>query len=255
VTDALRQGLESYRQSFSVEDKVPVAGHFRLRFDDAPADLIARLAYWEVKASLDRPGCTHGDQGFLLHRDVYAAVGPFFEDWNIFEDTFFAEDLRSRGRWILLPPILFTSARRFASEGLSARQTLNALLMNFREIGWSSYFQSAAAIYRQQSVTDQLLLKPFLIAIRQQLNALSLNSRLKLWYRTGRYVRNNAWQLLLARRVKKGDWSVATPVRQVETALWSFDRGFDLLSRHPVGYVLTALLTWLWFQRLCRRED
>jgi glycosyltransferase involved in cell wall biosynthesis len=46
-----------------------LAGHFALRFDDPGEGTGNGLYFYEVKASLGRPWCIHGDQGLLLPRD------------------------------------------------------------------------------------------------------------------------------------------------------------------------------------------
>src|ERR1700674_5517741 len=85
-------------------------------------------------ASTGRHGrreCTHGDQGFLLRRGFFNAVGPFEESLPMLAETRFAEAVRNRGEWLLLPAEIQTSARRFEIEGLRERQTLNAIITNF----------------------------------------------------------------------------------------------------------------------------
>jgi len=231
-----------------------IAGHFRLLFGDAPPDLREKLLYWEIKARLDRPGCTHGDQGMLMAAAVFDALGGFPEDWPLFEDTRLAERLRQRGRWLLLDAEIETSARRFAREGLRQRQLLNALLMNFRALGMIEFLTATGPIYRQQAETGELRLAPFLRRFQSMIAERPVHKRLRLWYRTGRYVRGNAWQLLLARRVRSGRWILETSPAEIERQLRWFDRCFNLLTDNPVGHALAGLLTWIWFQLQLRRE-
>ncbi|TYO99521.1 rSAM/selenodomain-associated transferase 2 [Geothermobacter ehrlichii] len=250
--DALRRACDVYCAARAASPW-PVGGHFRLRFTDAPAEFLVRMRYWEIKAGLDRPGCTHGDQGFLLDRAVFARFGPFDTDLPVFEDTRFAERLRRQGRWLLLPVPLLTSARRFVSEGLSERQTLNALLMACHAIGWHDFFALAGDVYRQQAATDRLRLGPYVELIRHRFAAMPRRQRWRLWYRTGRFVRANAWQLLLAWNVRRGRWTRATAVDAIESALRRFDRVFDVLTDHGAGHLLAALATRIWLARVGAR--
>lgn len=231
-----------------------VAGHFRLVFGDAAPEILAHMSYWEIKARLNRRGCTHGDQGMLMERQVFEELGRFPFDLPLFEDTILADSLRAKGQWLLLPAEIETSARRFASEGLRERQLLNALLSNFKDIGWSEYFAAAGPIYRQQAHAGTLVLKPFLLQILSMLSEMPVSARFRLWVSTGRFVRSNAWQLLLALRVRSGHWTLETPTEDVERGLNFFDRWFDLLTSHRAGFALTGFLTWLWFRKQLRRE-
>jgi hypothetical protein len=70
-------------------------------------------------------------------------LGGFDETLELLEDNRFAEAVRKEGGWLLLPAEIVTSARRFETEGLAERQTLNALLMNFAAIGWDAFFRLA----------------------------------------------------------------------------------------------------------------
>ncbi len=249
---ALAAGIAALRD-YSADQLV--GGHFRLAFGEAPETMKKDLNYWEIKARLNREGCTHGDQGLVLSRRSFAATRGFPEDWPLFEDTRLAETVRRQGGWLLLPATLVTSARRFVSEGLEQRQILNALLMNFSAIGWVETFSEAGAIYRQQSETGVLPLGTFLLKFRAMLKSYPWARQLKIWYGTGRYVRSNAWQLLFALRVRRGTWTAATDHAQIESSLTCFDRQFDRISCNPLGFCLAAVLTWCWFRWQLLRES
>lgn len=241
----LRDALDRLRS----ETPDCLAGRFRLGFDLHGDELSPGFVYYEMKACLDRPGCIHGDQGFLLARQTFQVHGPFREDLPVMEDTYFADQLRSHGRWVLLDSTLKTSARRFQTEGLKTRQTLNALLMNFLATGWDDFLRSAPNIYRQQAVAGPLRLKPFLTEIRRQLNSLPLRRRAQLWLATGRYVRANAWQIVLHRALQDAYRTGRRPALPLLTVkLERFDRWFDRLTDHLPGHAVTAALVWVWFQ-------
>jgi rSAM/selenodomain-associated transferase 2 len=240
---ALRKALNYLQQAVSKN----LAGHFALKFRRSDAVPSAGYYYYEWKARLGRPETIHGDQGFLLHRDLFAQLGRFREDLSVMEDTDFAERLRKVGRWQLLPAELSTSARRFEVEGLWQRQLLGALIMCFRQIGWEQFFIAVPDIYRQQVKTEKLLLRPFFRLIRRMFADLNWRDRWRIWHRSGSYVRNHAWQLSFAvdarRAFRKG-----LPVGQGRPVVtqW-FEPIFDLLTDNFLGRFLATLLLYLWF--------
>jgi rSAM/selenodomain-associated transferase 2 len=225
-----------------------IAGHFALRFSLPAAGYGLGYFLTESKARLDLPGCTHGDQGFLLSRSFFQQVGPFDESLPLMEDTAFAEEIRRRGRWLLLPDEIVTSARRFEMEGLLERQLLNALLMNFAAIGWADFFRAAPEVYRSQDRTGRLQLEPFFALISDLLKELPRRQRWAIWYRTGGYVRGNAWQLLFAWQVRCAFRQGKGPEGVASGSLSSFRRSFDRLTDHPVGQLASMMLVWCWFQ-------
>jgi len=240
---ALRKGLDTLLDCGNEK----AAGHYALRFD-LPAEKRSFGYYFhECKARLDRPECTHGDQGFLLRNALFAELGPFDETLPLAEDTRLAEAIRRGGDWLLLPAEILTSARRFEAEGLAARQTLNALLMNFSAIGWEDFFRAAPAVYRRQDLADRLRLLPYFQLIRRLLCQLPWRQRLMLWYRTGAYVRPNAWQLAFYADARR-NFRYGLPAGEGKTPrLCWFDRWYGPLTDHPPGRLATAGLVWLWF--------
>lgn len=250
---ALSHGLKMLKRSIGNSSE-PVAGRFRLQFDTTDRDLLKKLYFWEWKARLNRPECIHGDQGFLLKNADFDVVGPFDESLRLAEDSAFAEKFRGVGHWILLPAEIFTSARRFAIEGVRERQILNALLMNFVAIGWYRYFEAATDIYRQQNRTTRLQLHPYLELIRSLLAEHGWRDRLRLWYRTGVYVRPNAWQIAFQFDVLRARRQHLPPGVSTTPCLNFHDQWFDRLTDNPVGHVVAACLTWLWFSLLARKE-
>ncbi len=226
---------------------VMVAGHFALRFRDQGNDYRRGYYYYESKARLDRRECTHGDQGFLMTRELFGKVGPFDEDFPLLEDTQLAEKIRCRGTWVLLPAEIFTSARRFEAEGLIERQVLNALIMNFDAIGWETFFRGMPGVYRSQDRTRRLQLLPFFDKIRELLKQSPLRQRVRLWYQTGCYVRPNAWQLAYAWDVRRNFRAHLAPGTGPTPTLTAFDRWYDRLTDHPPGRLTASALVWIWF--------
>jgi len=244
--DALRRALDAYTAELTPGE--PLAGHFRLCFQREEAPYSFGYYFWEWKARLDRPDCTHGDQGILVLRDHFDAIGPFDEDALIAQETLWAERLRRNGRWLLLPSEIKTSARRFESEGLAQRQTLNALLMNFAAIGWTDFFQQARGIYRQQRETSRLDLGAVLDLVDNLLQDLPLARRLRLWLDTGRYVRKHAWQIPFSLDARLAFWRGLAPGEGSTSWLSIHDRWFDRLTGNPAGEFGAAFLAWCWFR-------
>jgi hypothetical protein len=245
---ALRKGLDTLAAAIAGMGHDRLAGRFGLRFERRDGTPSPGYYHFECKARLDRPGCTHGDQGFLLPRRFFAAVGPFDEALPMLAETRLAEAVRSRGDWLLLPAEIRTSARRFESEGLRERQTLNAIIMNFAAAGWEPFFRELPRLYDSQATARRLDLRPFLRRTGELMAALPRRERLRLWYATGRYVRDNAWQLALLLDTRR-NFRRGIPAGAGNLPLLGFyDRFLDPLSDHPPGRLAAALLTWLWFR-------
>lgn len=251
---SLRTALDAFAEAVATGGSDRIAGHFRLRFDRSGPAPSLPYYFYEWKARLHRPGCTHGDQGFLTRQRFFAEIGPFDESYPILEDVRLAEIIASRGRWLLLPAEIVTSARRFETEGLRERQTLNALLMNFTAIGWDPFLAELPRLYRSQDRSGRLLLGPVLRLIADLLRTLPRRERLRLWRGTGRYVRANAWQIPLFLDVRH-HFRQGAPVGAGTTPRLNLhDRFFDRLTDNGAGHWATALLVWLWFRMSLLRE-
>ena len=87
------------------------AGWFRLAFDDrgVAAGIVAGWANWR-----SRLGLPYGDQGLLIHRSLYDAVGGY-PDEPLMEDVALARALRGRLR--ALDAVAVTSAAKYRSQG------------------------------------------------------------------------------------------------------------------------------------------
>lgn len=238
---AFKKGLEALGEAAAGDGGV--AGRFALQFDfDGDPPLPYR--FYGGKATLNRPGCTHGDQGFMMGRDFFYRVGPFDAGLPLMEDTFLAERIRKTGRWILFPAAIRTSPRRFLTEGLLPRQSLNAILMNLAANGELHLVHSLKKSYRSHDAASRLKLRPFLLPLKEEIARLPLGTRWRLWYRTGSYVRSNAWQIAFFLDLVTG----GTRPGSGGPFLRLHDRLLGRLIDHPAGNVGAALLTWLWFR-------
>ena len=249
---ALSKGISALREAGDSNGHGRTAGRFALRFDtDEGGD---RFGYFfcEEKARLTRPGCILGDQGFLLSRDFFAVVGPFDETLPVAEDVDFAERVRVCGNFLLFTPEIFTSPRRFETEGYHARQTLNALLMGLFFADQPRFLNALPDIYRAQDRSRPLKLLPFFRKIDGMIAMLPLRERLVFWYRIGSYVRSNAWQLACALDVRK-NYRQGRKAGDGEAPLLArYDRYLDRITDHPPGRFLTGVLVRIWFSLACR---
>jgi rSAM/selenodomain-associated transferase 2 len=244
---ALQAALECLRSHRLRQGETALAGHFPLRFDTPGGGTTCALYFYEVKAAIGRPGCINGDQGLLLARSFFQEVGPFREDLPIMEDVTLAEAIRAQGRWVLLPGEIVTSARRFQAEGLKARQTLNALMMNFLAIGWIDFFLRAPEIYRSQDQAGPLQLRPFFLLVKELLAELPRRRRWQLWLATGEYVRSQVWQIGLALDCRRAYQRGCRQVPERLPWLGFFDRRVEPLTDHALGRLVSALLVRFWF--------
>uniref|UniRef100_C6E0V7 Glycosyl transferase family 2 n=1 Tax=Geobacter sp. (strain M21) TaxID=443144 RepID=C6E0V7_GEOSM len=245
---ALRKAVDALEKARREDRRV--AGRFSLRFDfEGAAPLPYR--FYGAKATLDRPGCTHGDQGFMMGSDFFNELGAFQSALPLMEDTFLAERVREKGSWILFPARIATSSRRFLTEGLLPRQSLNAILMNLATLGHLSLIESLRESYRSHDAAKRLELRPILHPLNLKMAQLPRRERWRLWYRTGSYVRSNAWQIAFFLDVVTGGAGEGKGGRFLSL----HDRLLGRLIDNRAGNCAAALFTWFWFRttlRLCR---
>lgn len=79
-------------------------------------------------------GLVYGDQGLVVSRSLYAAVGGY-PDWPVMEDVGILRRLASRGRRVPLPATLISSDRRYAEEGGLRRWLRNVMVMTLFRLG------------------------------------------------------------------------------------------------------------------------
>lgn len=193
--DSLIKDPDLLSQALTASDPT-TAGHFALRFFDRPVGLLKYLVL-EEKTKLTRENTTNGDQGLLIHRDLFYAIGPYSTRWHFLEDQNINESLRKQGKLTLLPGEIYTSARRFQQEGFGVRYTVMTLLMTAWSCGLYSFIDDARDGYRQQSKTSKLSLLPFLLLFKQKHRQRPCMQRLSLLFSYGSYARRNVWQPLL----------------------------------------------------------
>jgi len=245
---ALRTALDLLDKQIAFRGDERIAGHFPIRFARRDTSASLGFYFYECKARLHRRECTHGDQGFMLRREFFAEAGPFDGSLPLLSETRFAETVRQKGEWLLFPAEIFTSARRFETEGLYERQLLNAIIMNFAAQGWEGFFREFPSIYAGHDRSKRIALPPFLLAISRLIAALPLRQRLFLWYATGVYVRSHAWQIPFFLDTRR-NFLRGVPAGKGKAPLLAFhDQYMKRLTDRLPGTLAAAALTWLWFR-------
>ena len=75
---------------------------------------------------------------------------------------------------------------------------------------------------------------------------------LAIWYRTGVYVRPNAWQLAFLSDTRR-NYSQHVPVDQITLSRLDFhDKWFDMLTDNVVGRTIAMVGTWIWYRMTVR---
>lgn len=203
ATDQLASALACLRTG-AAASKRDVAGHWPLRFLRSQPGHDHFFRQLEAKSASNRPGTVNGDQGLLIHRDFLQRLGGFDASLPYFEDQRLARKISAQGRWLLLPGVLKTSARRFETEGHGARLVLMALIVGAEAAGLDDWLSALPALYREQGAASQLDWQPFARALVAHIAALPASRRRAVWQRAGRLVSDNAWQLALALDLRTG---------------------------------------------------
>lgn len=226
------------------QGETPLAGHFRLRFIRSQERNNLAYRFAEEKTALNRVNTTNGDQGLLLSTDFFRRLGGFDESLPFLEDQRIAEKIRAQGRWLTLPGHLKTSARRFEAEGLHRRYILMSIMMGLHNIGETGFFRQAPGVYRTQQETGRLLLAPFFSLLwRMTLEEWGFTGTLRTFYRLGRYIRQNSWQLFFFCDVCLR----SQPGKGRYPFLRFHDRFFGPCTDFAVCNALVGAVSFLWF--------
>ncbi len=175
-----------------------LAGHFPIKFirrhHQHKHDLAYR--YMEEKTLTNRPDTINGDQGLLIFRSFFRDLGGFDESMHFLEDQKISHHIFQNGQWLLLPGFLYTSARRFETEGIKRLYMFMGMIMGLYKAEIDIFFKLAPQLYKEQKDSDVLLLTPFIkLTWTIQLRHLTLWESISGWYRIGKYIRSNSWQV------------------------------------------------------------
>lgn len=245
--DALRHAVDTCRAALDRRGDCRAMGYFGLRFRRADQQSSLAYSFYEAKTRLKLPFCTHGDQGMLIPAQFFSELGRFDDSFPGLAETLLAERARERGELVLLPSILSTSARRFEQEGLRERQTLNAIMAAFAAARFTPFFRRCRDIYPPHA-GNRLDLLPLLEQTKQLLGELPLRERLPLWLKIGRFVRDNAWQILFFLDIRR-DFLTGQPGGGFFPFFRSWRRYGSPLLDNPAGAIAGVVLTRLWLDR------
>lgn len=187
-------------------DDERVAGHFRLRFVRAQGGRGVFYRYLEAKTTTGRRYTINGDQGLMLHRAFFDALGGFDTRLPFLEDQRMAAAIRARGRWCLLEHPLATAARRFEIEGASARYLLMALIMAMHVAGVSVFFARAPRVYARQPQTGRLWLMPYFRLLRTLARECGPRETGRVAWRVAGLAVTQSWQIFFALDVCLEHW-------------------------------------------------
>ncbi|MGH8530964.1 MAG: glycosyltransferase [Nevskiales bacterium] len=241
--DTLAQALAALKHAQQNASQERIAGHFPLRFDRSdPAAHRFGYRYMEEKSALNRPYCQNGDQGLLLSSGYFRELGGFDESLPFFEDLRMAERIHATGRWITLPGVLHSSARRLEQEGWLARYRLMGLMVAAHGMSLQQFFQRAPQLYQQHNHSGRLLLSPYLRLFREIAHELGGRATWEHLLRLGHFSRRHWWQLFFLADVALRRW--LGPDRY--PTLKFYDRVIYPITANRLGDVITAVLAWLY---------
>lgn len=224
-----------------------IAGHFALNFLRSNDKNKKAYYYYEAKTRLNRIDCVNGDQGLWLSRQYFHELGMFDESMTYLEDIRLVNRVFAKGYLITLPGTLKTSARRFEMEGFTERQTLNAIISNFEYIGLRHFFAEAKSVYQVQTASSKITLTPYFKIAHQTLFSNGMFKGLLNWYKTGRYVSLNAWQLAFAVDCLRNRKSGLISGKGATYYLNFYDRWIKWLVNSWVGNMFASIITAIWF--------
>lgn len=250
--DALATAVSYYRQKSAMATGV-VAARFRLRFQRSSETPSAAYYYYEEKARLNRSDCIRGDQGFLISMDAFRQVGRFATSFHFLEDIRMADMIAKHGNWLLIPADIFTSARRFESEGLYERQALNAIIASCAELGWDRFFAELPSLYGIHHESKRLDLPRILQGINRLIAEQPVQWQQKFWQDTGRYVAANAWQLFFWLDVRR-NFNTSKDAENSNRWLCRYQRYAATFFHSKIAGYIAMFLTRLWFNRERRRS-
>jgi len=225
-------------------DSKRIAGHFCLRFMRTSTRNAMAYRYVEEKTAFNRVNTTNGDQGLLLPGEFFRQLGGFDESMPFLEDQRIAEKIRAQGKLITLPGYLKTSSRRFEAEGFHRRYILMSMMMGLHSVGSEDFFARAPGIYQVQQKTGTLFLSPFFGLLWKMMREdWGLRGTIRVFYRLGRYIRQNSWQMFYF-----FDVSLRSLLGSGRYPFLNFhDRIFAPWTNFKVFNALTGVLCFTWF--------
>jgi rSAM/selenodomain-associated transferase 2 len=109
----------------ALDDEDTAAGAFSFSLDEGT--LFLRFIAMTTNFRSRRLGIVFGDQGLFVRREIFHEAGGFPEQ-PLMEDCECVRRLRRRGRFVILPEAMVTSARRWRDVGPVRNSLLNVLI-------------------------------------------------------------------------------------------------------------------------------
>lgn len=124
-------GWTAIARHIAESDNERIAGSLRLAIDHPAwqARVIERAVAWRVRWF----GLAYGDQGLLIHRDLYSAIGGY-PDLPLMEDVEIMRRL-GRSRQVVLNGEAHTSASRWRRRGWVSQTVLNLTCVSLYRLG------------------------------------------------------------------------------------------------------------------------
>ena len=126
------------------------SGCYRLAFDHEHWFL--RFSAWCTRLPLLL--VRFGDQSLFVQRELFARIGGFREDLLVMEDQEIVRRLQGRGRFLVLPRAVTTSARKYLANGVFRLQAIFAFIAGLYWLGVSQL--RLVELYRRLIRQDKL---------------------------------------------------------------------------------------------------
>ena len=246
--DLLSKALSRLIEAHKSAGHSRIAGHFQLHFQrQQPNKKRLLFRYMEAKTALNRPYCVNGDQGMLLQRDYFDALGRFDESLPFLEDLRLAERITHKGeqtgQWLTLPGSLQTSARRFETEGVG-RYLLMSFIVIAEAADIAEFISQSPKLYQSQDATGRLLLTPYFRLFSRIARQRGWRGTWRGLVNIGHLSRLHWWQLFFL-------FDVALGLKR-RPCLWFYDQVIYPLTAHRLGDIITAAMGWVFGMWLLR---
>ena len=120
------------------------AGCFRMKFDHS--HLVLFVSQWFTR--VNHISCRGGDQSLFVTKELFNEIGGYDENYIIYEDNEIIKRLYQKGKFVVIPKNLITSARRYRENGVWRLQYHFTVIHLKRRLGHS--VESMLDYYRKK---------------------------------------------------------------------------------------------------------
>lgn len=107
------------------------AGCFRMKFDLSHPLLF--VSQWFTR--INHISCRGGDQSLFVAKEIFIEIGGYDENYIIYEDNEIIKQLYQKGKFVVIPKYLITSARRYRENGVWTLQYHFTIIHLKRRLG------------------------------------------------------------------------------------------------------------------------